>query len=438
MLEPHYGEVLYHFYQQDYFSAIVKLLAAKRQRQLSYHETEAELLLAGLYLAYGLHKKAQPIFQRLLQGEPRAVRNRAWYLLAEMSYRRNYRVAAEVALKQITVVSDLEKVGSEWQAKGRLLLAQIQSQTGRGKQALQTLSGMWPEMYARYAVYNRAMIGFSLKKKQALQQLQDLAALSVQNSEQTALQDRANLSLALFYLREKNNRAAEKALLKVSLTGLHSNRALLALGWSRLHQKRYAAALSPWLQLSERSADDLAVQEVWLAIPELLMQWQKPARAAEYYQQAVAHLQQSSEQLEQTRLLLRDDEWLLDLSVLAEIQGHYGLPHLLASHDLQESLWDYRELSQLEDNLQQWRKKIIELKEFAEKPAEEMSLQNLQQRLLSISNRLQSLLPKWRNYVKQLAARQLQKQAARLQSLIQQAKLARAESLERVKGESLP
>ncbi|MDQ7074907.1 MAG: hypothetical protein Q9O24_07075 [Gammaproteobacteria bacterium] len=362
LLDPHYGEVLYHFYQQDYFSAIVKLLAAKRQRQLSHHETEAELLLAGLYLAYGLHKKAQPIFQRLLQGEPRAVRNRAWYLLAEMSYRRGYRVAAEAALQQIKFFSDSEKISSEWQAKGRLLLAQIQSQTGQREKALQTLNAHWPELYARYAVYNRAMIAVSLDKQQALQQLQSLADLSVQNSEQVALQDRTNLTLGLFALREKRPAAAETALLKVSLKGLHSSRALLALGWSRLHQNRYAAALSPWLQLSERSADDLAVQEVWLAIPELLMQWQKPARAAEYYQQAVAHLHQSSEQLEQTRLLLRDDEWLLDLSVLAETQGHYGLPQLLASHDLQESLWDYRELSQLEDNLQQWRQKIIALK----------------------------------------------------------------------------
>ncbi|MDQ7074906.1 MAG: hypothetical protein Q9O24_07070 [Gammaproteobacteria bacterium] len=65
-------------------------------------------------------------------------------------------------------------------------------------------------------------------------------------------------------------------------------------------------------------------------------------------------------------------------------------------------------------------------------------MRRLQRRLSGISNRLQRLLPKWRSHLKQLVARQLQKQAVRLQRLIQQSKLARAESLERVKGESLP
>ena len=30
--DPHYGEVLFYFYQEDYFPAIVRLLAAEKQQ----------------------------------------------------------------------------------------------------------------------------------------------------------------------------------------------------------------------------------------------------------------------------------------------------------------------------------------------------------------------------------------------------------------------
>ncbi len=430
LLDPHYGEVLYHFYQHDYFTAIVKLLAAKDQRQVAHHENEAELLLAGLYLAYGLHKKARSIFQRLLKQEPLAVRNRAWYLLAEMSYRRSYRVAAEAALQQMDFSAENEM--DEWQAKGRLVLAQIQSQTGQASQALQTLRAEWPDSYQRYALYNQGMIVLSLDKVKAWQNLQTVAGFSAETEEQVGLQDRANLTLGLLALRAKQYQRAEVVLLKVSLSGLHSNRALLALGWSRLSQKRYQAALSPWLQLAERSGDDLAVQEVWLAIPELLMLWQKPAQAARYYQRALKRLERSEASVQQTSQRLASGEWLLELDALEQSQGHYGLPKLLASHALQESLWDYRELNKLENSLQQWQQKMLALKPLTDHRADERRLQRLQTRLQTIKARLSPLLSKWRGYLLQLAEAQLQQQAARLQALMQQAKLARAKSLETV------
>ena len=36
--DPHYGEVLFYFYQEDYFPAIVRLLAAEKQQQLTEEE----------------------------------------------------------------------------------------------------------------------------------------------------------------------------------------------------------------------------------------------------------------------------------------------------------------------------------------------------------------------------------------------------------------
>jgi len=44
----HYGDVLFYFYQDDYFDSITRLLAAQQLERLPHTEGEAELLLGGL------------------------------------------------------------------------------------------------------------------------------------------------------------------------------------------------------------------------------------------------------------------------------------------------------------------------------------------------------------------------------------------------------
>ena len=49
--DPHYGEILFYFYQDDFFPAIVRLLAAQDQGLLAEHTDQAELLKGGMYLS---------------------------------------------------------------------------------------------------------------------------------------------------------------------------------------------------------------------------------------------------------------------------------------------------------------------------------------------------------------------------------------------------
>jgi len=78
--DPYYGEVLFHFYQQDEFTALTHLLVARQTGTVSHHAAEAELLLGGLYLSYGQHRRAGEIFDRLLdETADREVRSRAWF-----------------------------------------------------------------------------------------------------------------------------------------------------------------------------------------------------------------------------------------------------------------------------------------------------------------------------------------------------------------------
>ena len=62
----HYGDVLFHFYQQDHFDSLVRLAAYRDQGRLAAHARDAELLRGGLYLSLGQHREAREIFERLL------------------------------------------------------------------------------------------------------------------------------------------------------------------------------------------------------------------------------------------------------------------------------------------------------------------------------------------------------------------------------------
>ena len=100
--DPHFGEVLYYFYQQDYFPAIVRVLAGQEQRQLEEHADEAELLLGGMYLSFGQHLEAADIFDRLLANNTAPdIRDRTWFFLAKIWYQRGYPGKAQQALANI-------------------------------------------------------------------------------------------------------------------------------------------------------------------------------------------------------------------------------------------------------------------------------------------------------------------------------------------------
>jgi tetratricopeptide (TPR) repeat protein len=101
--DPHYGEVLFYFYQDDYFPAIVRLSAAQQQQQLNNHLEQSELLLGGMYLSYGQHLDAADIFHRLLADNVQPeIRDRTWFFLAKIWIQRGYLDKAEDALERLS------------------------------------------------------------------------------------------------------------------------------------------------------------------------------------------------------------------------------------------------------------------------------------------------------------------------------------------------
>jgi hypothetical protein len=193
--------------------------------------------------------------------------------------------------------------------------------------------------------------------------------------ELEALKDRANLALGFAYLQANQPDQARPALARVRLNGPYSNKALLGIGWANAALGDYQGALTPWMELRGRDVLDAAVQESYLAVPYAFSKLNANAQSAEYYEGAVtsfdaenARLDQAIARIEKGDLLrevLKEDQapednplaphgWFRDLKRLPNAPEAPYLYTMLAGHDFQEGVKNYRNLVYLSGTLQRW------------------------------------------------------------------------------------
>ena len=100
IVDPHYGDTLFQFFQDRYFTAITGLMTSQHFNRVPQHADEAELLRGGMLLSYGMHKEAGEIFAQLIdKGAAPPVRDRAWFYLAKIRYQRGNIDQAEEAIE---------------------------------------------------------------------------------------------------------------------------------------------------------------------------------------------------------------------------------------------------------------------------------------------------------------------------------------------------
>jgi tetratricopeptide (TPR) repeat protein len=376
-LAPHpvedlsYGDVLFYFYEDDYFDSITRLLAARQLERLPHTREEAELLLGGLYLSLGEHVEAGRIFQDLLnKNTSEMVRNRAWFYLGKVWYQRGYLDESERALRQVS-----DKIDPRINAERYMLLAQVEMQQGRYDDAIAALSN-WhgaPDWTA-YAQFN---LGIALVRQgrlpEAIGYLDKVGQLNARGEELLALKDKANLALGFALLQAQRAAEARPVLQRVRLEGPYSSKALLGVGWADAGVGEFKRALVPWLALRKRDLLDSAVQESFLTVPYAYMQLSATGQAADYYNSAISsfdaemqHIDESIEEIRNGKLLdrlLTDDKkdtltWLWQLQKLPDAPESRYLYQLLASNEFQEGLRNYRELNYMSRNLDDWRESV--------------------------------------------------------------------------------
>jgi hypothetical protein len=367
----YYGDVLFHFYQDDYFNALTRLRAAQVKNRVAHHAEEAELLLGGLYLSYGQHLEAGAIFERLLQADaPLSVRNRAWFYLGKVWYQRGYAAQAETALRKVE-----GELPPRLEAEKRNLLAQVLIQQGRFDDAIALLNG-WrgPPDWTAFAQFN---LGVALVRKGRLGDaatiLNSVGGLESSDEELLSLRDKANLALGYAYLQAEQPALAKPMLQRVRLQGPQSNKALLGVGWAESAEERYREALVPWMELHGRNLLDAAVQESYLAVPFAFAKLEADSQAAEYYTAAIRSYAHETSRIDESIAAIKSGR-LLDTLVAQDRTGRHGwfwqldnLPeapesrylfHLLAGHEFQEGLKNYRDIDFMLRNLNEWDRSL--------------------------------------------------------------------------------
>jgi hypothetical protein len=247
-----------------------------------------------------------------------------------------------------------------------------QGRFGEAAGALQAAPG---DDWAPYARFN---LGVALVRSGASAEgrrlLESVGTMPATTEEELSLRDRANLALGFALLQERAGEPAVAALTRVRLDGPFTNRALLGLGWAELDVQRPERALVPWFALRERNLLDSAVQESFLAVPYAFAQLASNGQAAQQYGRAVTAYADEAARIDESIAAIGRGGFLdsiLEATPGNEFAGWFWqlrnvgdaphtryLYHLLASHEFQEGLKNYRDLRIMQRNLERSRESL--------------------------------------------------------------------------------
>ncbi len=373
---PHYGDTLFHFYQDHTFTALTGLMVSQHFGRIAPHDDEAEVLRGGMLLAYGLHDEAATVFARLIENNTTpAVRNRAWYFLAQVRHQRGLNAQAEEALARVDAPLPGTLEDERQLLQAQLLMARDDY---AGAAALLDALQANPKAAPNAGLYARFNLGVALvktgdvKKGHAL--LEAVGQTPAPNEELRSLRDRANVALGFATLAAQQPREARLALQRVRLKGPSSNKALLGFGWAAAELKDPQLALAPWTELAGRGSAggaDAAVLEARIALPYAMAELRAYGSALKGYEQAAASFEQERQALAESiaairagtlvQGLLAENTEAAGMNTSAGIRALPQMPHgahlapLLAGHAFQAAFRNLRDLQFLDANLARWQ-----------------------------------------------------------------------------------
>jgi hypothetical protein len=369
--DPHYGDTLFHFFQDHYFTSVTNLMVSQHFERVAHHAEEAEVLRGGLLLSYGLEREAGQIFTQLIaQGAAPPVRDRAWFYLAKIRYQRGYLAPAEEALNHVS-----DQLPPELREDRVLLQSNLLMARADYAGAARLLKGVDDKLHS--APYVRFNLGVALIKSgeaaRGMAVLNELGLATAGTEELRSLRDRANLALALGALSEQQPQAARSYFERVRLQGLQSNKALLGLGWAAQALHHPELALAPWTELAQREVGDSAALEAQIAVPYAYTELGAHGQALAHYQKAIATFTQENSALDESITAIRSGTlldallarnpgtemgWFWQMRELPVFPHANHLAQLLAQHEFQEAFKNYRDLRYLAKNLDDWRDKL--------------------------------------------------------------------------------
>ena len=372
-----YGGILFDYYQQDYFSALVQYEYANSQNALQHHGNEARLLKGGMTLSYGIAGQAEDIFSQLLTPEVAAEqRNRAWFYLAKLYYQKADTPRAAHALMQISGQVPQEIAG-EYNYLATLINIRNR-QTDAANAGIDQLSDNL--RFQPYLIYNLAVSQLqSGKTDEAMANLNRVmtAAVTHKSEELAVLADRARHALAQLEMTQGNLLSAWNYLQGVRTTGLYSNRALLTYAWAAIKLKRYSDAVPALRLLDQRSITIPETQEAKVLLAHVYETEGAKRSSLKQYLLAEKSFKEGLNAIEMARKVIASQEipqeFVINLEAMLDESDWYGmqpsldynkltpfLTELMASNNFYSVIKELRDLYGIRRNLQFWQMQIHE------------------------------------------------------------------------------
>lgn len=383
-----YGVTLFHYYQQDYFSALTELLAAQQLQELGEHEDNAELLRGGMSLAYGMDRVAEQVFRDLLGNNSESAgsvdNSQAWFYLGKITWQRGQLQRSAQALARMS-----QQYDGSLRDEASFLRASIELRLGDEPAAAGYLSQLPEDSPWRYYLYyNLAAVQAARDEwSGAMNYFSKFNELDATNTESMALQDKAMTAGGYALLAAGEAAGAGDYFSRVRLDSPMIDRALLGHGWAAVEREDYRAALAPWQRLGERSLMSASVRESLLAVPYAYEQLGMPGLALSRYQQAVQRYSSEQGKLSAATAAFRSDAlpsllgiaadpeqaisggetssqpWLFDADILPEGEHASYLSYLISRHTFQLALRELRDLYLVQAQLTSARERLQVLAE---------------------------------------------------------------------------
>ena len=372
-----YGTILFDYYQQDYFGALVGYEYAKATNELQRNADEARLLQGGMTLSYGLPDEAQAIFNDLLNSQvDEETANKAWYYLAKLYYNKGEveQAAQSLARIQGSVPNDISE---EFNYLATLINIKNQYLDVVEKNLSTVAKG---SAYEPYLLFNLA-IG-QLRNNQiddSRRNLNKVILYSEKNNKEefAVLADRAKQALAHIEIEGDNLLGAWQYLQNVRTTGLYSNRALLSYGWTAIKLNRFSQAVPALKALDKRSISIAEVQEAKVLLAHLYEQQGATRSALKQYLLAEKAFSGGVDSIAKARKVIAGqripEEFVINLEAMMDETDWYGsepsldynkltpfLIELMSSNPFHSVIKELRDLYALRNNLNYWGRQALE------------------------------------------------------------------------------
>ena len=372
-----YGTILFDYYQQNYFSALVGYEYAKSKDEFVYNADQARLLKGGMSLSYGLPDDAQAVFADLLEHNvAEDTRNKAWFYLAKMYYYKGDALQASKSLARVQ--GDVPK---EIHQEFNYLATLINIQNKHLESAQQAIDvAVKDSVYESYLIFNLAVTQLANGQVQQSQtNLQKVVQYSEDHPAQefAVLADRAKQALAHISIEQNDLGRAWLHLQNVRTTGLYSNRALLSYGWTAIKLKHFNKAITALKALNKRSISIAEVQEAKVLLAHLYEQEGATRKALKQYLLAQKSFDGGLTAIKSARRVIAGqripEEFVINLEAMMDETDWYGsepsldyskltpfLIELMSSNPFHSVIKELRDLYALRKNLDYWQQQASE------------------------------------------------------------------------------